>query len=179
MQQENKQQAQRWPFLIVIGMVLQGMTNRLFMRKVVIAMGVLKNKGPAMIVQVKRVFGKSKELVMDLKSFLELADAMTKVDMSTLEREGYTMKKVHGMTTDFHIPSWAFPQALFEALLAAREILLMMKAYKDSTDKLSIVLQQAGVPKEEVDKFKAHAMKPIADFQDSVEKKDNEKPTLH
>ena len=142
------------PLLMSVAITLQDATNYLFGRKFVIGMGVLKGKGPAVFMAVRRVFRKDLSLVVDLKTFLEVAADISTKEMSAVEKTGYTVKKEGGMEYDFHVPVWAFPRAYLEILMAADEVLNMFKSYDEALDRVAKSMVDAGVPDAEVQKFK-------------------------
>lgn len=141
----------RWALIFAI--ILQTMTNALFMRRFTVALGVLKERGPAVVLSVHRtLFGRSERLLMDVYSFLEIAKLIGESDH--LESSGFVINKKGSMQQDFTIPSWAFPRAQLEILMCGEEIVQSFKAIHKSTEQLLGVFKELGLPEEEIQKLR-------------------------
>jgi len=144
----------RLPFLLWLSVRLQDATNWLFLRHFTVELGVLKNRGLAVVLTTNRVFGTSQKLLMDIRSFLHIAELMVETDEEAYEKSGFTIPKKDKMDDTFTIPSWAFPKAYYEVLLCAEHIIATMKKTEEAMERVAGYLKEVGVAPEEIDKLR-------------------------
>ena|SRR3990167_1586677 len=166
----------RLPLLLWFAVRLQDATNWLFMRSFTVELGILKHKGLAVVLTISRVFGSSQKLLMDIHSFLDIAEILVESDDRVFESKGFTIDKKHKMEEAFTIPSWAFPKAYYEMLLCGQHIAKALKHSKESLERVSDFMKELGVPAEEIEKIrqgitKAPAVKEKASAEEQQENK--------
>lgn len=166
----------RVPFLVLAAIFLQDMTNFLFGRKFVIGLGVLKGKGLAVFLTVRRLFRDDHSVVMDIRTFLDHGRVLSEADQRAVEKDGFTIPKHGNMRYDFHIPHWAFPKATLLILIAIREVAEMMMRSESAVDRVADAMRESGVAEEEVAKFvEKYSLKyPVAS-----EEEDKKEHTVH
>src|SRR3990167_4663462 len=164
------------PLLLWFAVRLQDATNYLFMRSFTVELGVLKNKGLAVVLATKRVFGTSHKLLMDIRSFMEVAEIMVESDDRVFESKGFTIDKKDKMEVAFTIPSWAFPKAYYEMLMCAEHVAKALKSAQESVERIANYMKEIGIPAEEIEKMrqgitKAPAVKEKASAEEQQESK--------
>ena len=153
----------RLPFLLWLAVLLQDATNYLFMRKFTVELGALKNRGLAVVLTTKRMFGTSQKLLMDIRSFLDIAEVMVESDDRVFESKGFTIDKKDKMEEAFIIPAWAFPKAYYEMLLCAEHVAKALKQSQEAMERVASYMKEIGIPAEEIEKMRQGITKPPSD----------------
>ena len=142
------------PFLLWAAITLQDATNWLFMRRFTVEVGVLKGRGLAVVLTTKRLFGTSQRLLMDIRSFLDIAEIMVESDDRVFESKGFTIDKKDKMEEGYTIPSWAFPKAYYEMLLCAEQVAKALKQSQEAMERVVNYMKEIGIPAEEIEKLR-------------------------
>jgi len=158
--------------LVWLAMMLQDSVNFLCRRHFTFKVGVMKDNSAAGVVLVTKRFLKAPvSLLVDVKTFLRIANDIMNTEPRVLEKQGFVInKKGDQMAADYHIPAWAFPRAAIEAVMLGEEIINAYKSAKKAAEKFLSTMKEAGVSDEELDKLR----KTMPQFFD-----DTQKPTLH